>query len=161
MARTNVSLVLGLVFYSSANFLKAQNEINTDRPDLSSTVVPKGTLQLESGLAWASDSGLATVDGLETIVRLGITASGELRIALPELKVRGLVSQLLRVPEQVEMRKATIGSTYSITVRGSTVVGTSPIYFRIRHWQGHDFDRHRRQGRLGQTARVHLPECEK
>jgi hypothetical protein len=71
MAGTYVSLVLGLVVYVGAGSLEAQDEINTDRPDLSGTVVPKGSLQLENGLAWTSDSGRVTLDGMESVVRLG------------------------------------------------------------------------------------------
>jgi hypothetical protein len=84
MARIHVSLVLGLAVYLSANSLEAQDEINTDRPDLSSTVVPEGSLQFENGLAWTSDNGRAMFDGIESIVRIGLTASGELRVALPD-----------------------------------------------------------------------------
>ncbi|MBV9743702.1 MAG: transporter [Acidobacteriia bacterium] len=46
-------------------------------------VIPKGSLQFESGLSWTSDNGRATVDGIESVVRPGLTTSGELRIALP------------------------------------------------------------------------------
>jgi hypothetical protein len=84
MARAHVSLVLGLVVYVSAGSLEAQDEINTDRPDLSGTVVPKGSLQLENGLGWTSDNGRATFDGTESVVRLGLISSGELRVALPD-----------------------------------------------------------------------------
>jgi hypothetical protein len=39
-------------------------EIVTDRPDIteSAIVVPKGSLQFESGLTWTSDHGQAAVD---------------------------------------------------------------------------------------------------
>jgi hypothetical protein len=39
-------------------------EIVTDRPDIteSAIVVPKGSLQFESGLTWTSDDGQAAVD---------------------------------------------------------------------------------------------------
>jgi hypothetical protein len=84
MAGTRVSLVLGLVVYAGVGSLEAQDEINTDRPDLTSTVVPTGSLQLENGIGWASDNGRATLDGTESIVRLGLITSGELRIGLPD-----------------------------------------------------------------------------
>jgi hypothetical protein len=84
MARAHVSLVLGLLVYVSASSSEAQDEINTDRPDLSGTVVPKGSLQLENGLGWTSDNGRATLDGTESIVRLGLISSGELRVGLPD-----------------------------------------------------------------------------
>jgi hypothetical protein len=75
---------LGLAVCLGLHSLEAQDEINTDRPDLSSTVVPKGRLQVENGLAWTSDNGGATLDGIETVIRLGLITSGELRVGLPD-----------------------------------------------------------------------------
>jgi hypothetical protein len=84
MARAHVSLVLGLAICVSASSLVAQDEINTDRPDLSSIVVPKGSLQVENGLGWTNNNGRTMLDGMESLVRFGITASGELRVGLPD-----------------------------------------------------------------------------
>lgn len=84
MARTHVSLVLGLIIYIGASSLEGQDAINTDRPDLSSTVIPKGSMQLENGFGWTNDNGRTTVDGTESVVRLGLITSGELHVGLPD-----------------------------------------------------------------------------
>jgi hypothetical protein len=84
MGKPRVSLVVGLFVSLGASFLEAQDEIATDRPDLSSTVVPKGSLQVESGLSWTSNDGHTTIDGTETAIRLGVIPSGEVRVVLPD-----------------------------------------------------------------------------
>jgi hypothetical protein len=63
----------------------AQPEINTDRPDVteSSVVVPRGSLQIENGMAWTSDHGKRSVDFSESLIRLGILSRTELRLDTP------------------------------------------------------------------------------
>ena len=60
--------------------------IVTDRPDIteSSIVVPKGSLQAESGLTLTSDHGWRTVDLSETLLRLGVESRTELRLVVPD-----------------------------------------------------------------------------
>jgi hypothetical protein len=63
----------------------ADPEIVTDRPDIteSAIVVPKGSLQVENGLTWASDHGRTAFDLSETLVRFGVSQRTELRIVVP------------------------------------------------------------------------------
>jgi hypothetical protein len=59
--------------------------ITTDRPSVteSSVVVPRGGLQIESGLQAADNAGQWTLDVPESFVRYGLLESTELRLALP------------------------------------------------------------------------------
>jgi hypothetical protein len=62
------------------------SEITTDRPDVTeaSTVVPVGSLQIENGLTWNSDRGRRILDLSETLVRIGVSRSTELRVGAPD-----------------------------------------------------------------------------
>ncbi len=64
----------------------SDTEIVTDRPDVteSSTVVLKGSLQIENGLSWTSDHGMQSVDFSESLLRVGILANTELRFVVPD-----------------------------------------------------------------------------
>jgi hypothetical protein len=59
--------------------------ITTDRPSVteSSTVVPRGSLQLESGLQATDNAGQWTLDLPESFARYGLLESTELRLAVP------------------------------------------------------------------------------
>ena len=60
--------------------------IVTDRPDFteSSVVVPKGSIQIESGLTWTEESRRSTNLSLpEVLIRFGMTERFELRLGLP------------------------------------------------------------------------------
>ncbi len=59
----------------------------TDRPTFTAaaTVVPRGALQLETGLTWQSaDGGVDVLSGPEALVRWGATRRLELRLGLPD-----------------------------------------------------------------------------
>jgi hypothetical protein len=49
-----------------------KDAIVTDRPDITedSTVLPKGSIQLENGVAWTSDHGARTLDLPQSLPRL-------------------------------------------------------------------------------------------
>jgi hypothetical protein len=68
-------------------------DIATDRPDVtnSSVVVPRGTLQIESGINWTARQGKTVIDGPASRVRLGVTPCAELLLDLPNYShlVRG------------------------------------------------------------------------
>ena len=59
--------------------------IATDRPSVSasSSVVPSGALQLESGATETASQGAHTFDGPEILVRFGLTSQTELRVTVP------------------------------------------------------------------------------
>ncbi len=59
--------------------------ISTDRPSYtnSSNVVPVGVLQFENGFLDTSSRGQSTVDGSETLLRLGVASRTELRLSVP------------------------------------------------------------------------------
>jgi hypothetical protein len=63
-----------------------KDEITTDRPDVTeaSTVVPVGSLQIENGLTWTSDHGRRILDLSESLVRIGVSRSTELRVGVPD-----------------------------------------------------------------------------
>ncbi|HEY2339267.1 MAG TPA: hypothetical protein VGH75_01905, partial [Steroidobacteraceae bacterium] len=69
--------------------------IATDRPSVtaSSTTVPQGGLQIESGLQATDNGGQWTLDVPELLVRYGLLRKSELRLVLPNyfltLPVRG------------------------------------------------------------------------
>jgi len=75
--------VLVAILGANANLARAQTEIITDRPDLSYATVPQGSLQVETGASWTHLRNDETFDGPETVIRFGLTPSGELRLGLP------------------------------------------------------------------------------
>jgi hypothetical protein len=70
---------------SNANPDPQASEIVTDRPDITeaSTVVPKESLQVESGLTWTLDHGTRTIDASETLIRYGAGSRTEVRFTAP------------------------------------------------------------------------------
>jgi len=64
----------------------ADEPISTDRPAVaeSSTVVPKGSIQLENGFLSTSNQGQNTLDGPETEMRFGVAGNTELRLSVPD-----------------------------------------------------------------------------
>ena len=63
----------------------AEDEIDTDRPDVtnSSIVVPVGSFQSENGMNFRSEDGGQIVDGTNTRWRLGIAPCLEVLMDLP------------------------------------------------------------------------------
>jgi hypothetical protein len=76
----------GLIFFVAATALLRGQPISTDRPAVaeSSTVVPKGSLQVENGFQITSDQGQSTLDGPETELRFGVASNTELRLSVPD-----------------------------------------------------------------------------
>ena len=66
-----------------ANDLSQPNEIETDRPDLTPYTVPKASIQLESGIAWTGDELSRAFDLTESLLRIGVTDSTEVRVGIP------------------------------------------------------------------------------
>jgi hypothetical protein len=66
--------------------LTATDDIATDRPDVtnSSLVVPRGSLQVESGVDWTVRRGSIVLDGTNTRLRLGIAHCTEFLIDIPD-----------------------------------------------------------------------------
>ena len=82
--------LLSLLALRSACFAQSRPdstgpEIVTDRPDVteSSTVVSKGSLQIENGATLTTDHGFPAFDLSETLIRLGVSTSTEVRLVVP------------------------------------------------------------------------------
>jgi len=58
-------------------------DIDTDRPDVAPYTVPKGSVQFENGVAWTGDEQSRAIDLTESLVRVGLTASTEIRVGVP------------------------------------------------------------------------------
>ena len=58
-------------------------DLVTDRPDQteSATAVPRGLVQVETGYLLSRDDGVDSFEALQTLVRIGLGARSELRIA--------------------------------------------------------------------------------
>src|SRR5215510_14985278 len=61
------------------------SRIITDRPSTTNTpeTVPKGMVQVENGVRVTADQGQQTVTFSETLVRIGVLSSTELRLTAP------------------------------------------------------------------------------
>ena len=85
-----LSLSASQVFAGDA---EKKAELNTDRPDFteSSVTVPRGRLQMESGVTWSDEPGGSEVlSGPELLFRYGLFEKTELRFVPPDyLRVRG------------------------------------------------------------------------
>jgi hypothetical protein len=64
----------------------ASSSITTDRPSVTdaSIVVPAGSVQLENGFEDSVTQGLRTLDGPETLVRVGLLSRTEVRFYVPD-----------------------------------------------------------------------------
>lgn len=60
-----------------------QPEIVADRPDPSAILIPKGSLQIESGMTWTTVNGVRTIDSTQTLLRIGLGKT-EFRLGLPD-----------------------------------------------------------------------------
>lgn len=82
----NRSLITSLILLLLAGMQIQAAELVTDRPDQteSSSVVPAGTIQIETGLVYGSDENKGTeyssLNLLTTLLRVGILSSMELRL---------------------------------------------------------------------------------
>jgi hypothetical protein len=93
LVRVPILFVVSVAIWAAA--LRAQDQpasspaaapIVTDRPSVtdSSIVVPAGSVQLENGFQETGTSSLRTLDGPETLVRVGLGARTEVRIYVPD-----------------------------------------------------------------------------
>jgi hypothetical protein len=101
-----------------------EKDIATDRPDVtnSSSVVPRGSLQVENGINWTSRQSATVIDGPNSRVRFGVARCTEVLFDLPNYfrLLRGPVSagfsdfspaikrQFERFPGDIEL-SATVG----------------------------------------------------
>src|SRR5260370_5057934 len=65
--------------------ITGDNEIVTDRPDItdSAIVVPTASLQAENGASWTVGRHATGLDICQSLLRLGVGPGVELRLALP------------------------------------------------------------------------------
>jgi Putative MetA-pathway of phenol degradation len=82
MRRMAVWLCIGFTAQASAD---TEVTISTDRPSVTeySAVVPRGGLQIESGMQATNNAGQWTLDLPESFVRYGLLESTELRLVVP------------------------------------------------------------------------------
>jgi hypothetical protein len=80
------AFALLLVLLASRHATGDDSPIATDRPAVtdSSVVVPSGSLQFEDGFMDTVSDGQRTLDGPETLLRLGIASKTELRLNVPD-----------------------------------------------------------------------------
>ena len=81
-----VFLVFGTVALQGQTVADSEPFISTDRPSVanSSTVVPKGDLQLENGLLMTNIQGQYILDLPESALRFGLLKKTELRLSIPD-----------------------------------------------------------------------------
>jgi hypothetical protein len=122
--------------------------INTNRPiqTTSATVVPKDSLQVANGTIWSSRAGSSTLDGPETLIRLGLYHCLEIQFAAPDYvyktnqpsasgfsdSVMALEYQLGALPDRYQL-SSVIGLGIPIGNKGVDGHGWNP-YFQFP-WQ--------------------------
>jgi hypothetical protein len=79
-----IAFFAALVIVTAAHSQEKANEIETDRPDVTPYTVPKGSLQLENGMAWTVDESGRALDLTESLLRVGVGNSTEFRIGIPD-----------------------------------------------------------------------------
>jgi hypothetical protein len=78
------TLLLALLISDSVHSQEKPKEIETDRPDVTQYTVPKGSLQLENGIAWTGDESARDFDLTESLLRVGVGSTTEFRIGVPD-----------------------------------------------------------------------------
>jgi hypothetical protein len=84
--------LVGVAFLGSAANASATDcptsadEISTDRPDFTSppTAVPTGSVQLENGVTWSAEHRSDTVEGPQTLLRVGVVPCTEVFFSVPD-----------------------------------------------------------------------------
>jgi hypothetical protein len=68
--------------------------ISTDRPSVGSgtDLVPVGAMQFENGVSWTRDQGSSSIDGPESLIRIGLSERVELQATLPNMQRPGVSS---------------------------------------------------------------------
>src|SRR5215472_9484671 len=79
-----IAFFSAFVIVTAAHSQEKPNEIETDRPDVTPYTVPKGSFQLENGVAATVDESGHDVDLTESLLRVGIGTTSELRIGIPD-----------------------------------------------------------------------------
>jgi hypothetical protein len=115
----------------------------TDRPDVTEAaiVVPRLSIQVESGLTWTVQDHQHTVSGTETLVRAGIGQRFELRAGLPDYFLNlssgrhpgglgdaslGVKQQLGPVPGDVQL-SIIAGTSFPSGTTGISTHGVDPF----------------------------------
>ena len=79
-----LALLVGLLVAMAAHSQDRPKDIETDRPDVTPYTVPKGSLQLENGVAWTGDESGRDFDLTESLLRVGVGTTTEFRIGIPD-----------------------------------------------------------------------------
>jgi hypothetical protein len=79
-----IAFFIALVIVTAAHSQEKPKEIETDRPDVTPYTVAKGSLQLENGIAWTGDESAHDFDLTESLLRVGVGSTTELRIGVPD-----------------------------------------------------------------------------
>ena len=79
-----IAFFIALVIATAAHSQEKPNEIETDRPDVTPYTVPKGSLQLDNGMAWTVDESGRDLDLTESLLRVGVCNTTEFRIGIPD-----------------------------------------------------------------------------
>jgi len=75
---------MAVVMITSAHSQEKPRDIETDRPDVTPYTVPQGSLQLENGIAWTGDESGRDFDLTESLLRVGVGSTTELRVGIPD-----------------------------------------------------------------------------
>jgi hypothetical protein len=79
-----IAFFIGLAIVTAAHSQDNPKQIETDRPDVTPYTVPKGSLQLENGMAWTLDESGNSFDLTESLLRVGVGSATEFRIGAPD-----------------------------------------------------------------------------
>jgi len=81
---TAIAFFAALLIATAAHSQEKPNAIETDRPDVTPYTVPRGSLQLENGMAWTVDKSGRELDLTESLLRVGVGNTTEFRIGAPD-----------------------------------------------------------------------------
>src|SRR5215472_6313140 len=79
-----IAFFSAFVIVTAAHSQENPKEIETDRPDVTPYTVPKGSLQLENGMAWTIDESGHAFDLTESLLRVSVGDKTEFRIGIPD-----------------------------------------------------------------------------
>ena len=93
----HIVVFLGLFIYGVTNsYAQETDELVTDRPDFteSPVTVPKGQIQVETGLTWEQAANMDFLNGPETLFRWSMVSGFEVRLNLPDYIIEEERSEL-------------------------------------------------------------------
>ena len=100
-------LASSLCLCSTASYAQAAeiSAIANGRPSIYSgtDLIPVGVVQFENGFSWSNDGHSKTLDGPESLLRIGLTSRVELQVALPNVHLPGLGSDDLALGAKVRI----------------------------------------------------------